>query len=247
MKKKGGKSYHRQAPRPSRKPTTNAGLPPLAMWDFEHCDAKRCSGRKLLRQGDLYLLALQERFRGVALSPMGTEPVSPADGELMRTAGLAVVDCSWARLEEVPFKRLKAEAPRLVPYLVAANSVNYGRPWRLNCAEALAAALYIGGLKDEARLVLRSFSWGDEFFRINEELLDGYAECTSSAEVSAFQQQKLEEIEQMKAEKLRTKEDNKDSEDPYGITHLLPPMDTDTEEEEEEEEEMEQSFGNMTI
>lgn len=80
----------------------------------------------------------------------------------------------------------------LVPFLVAANTVNYGRPYKLNCAEALAAGLWICGLQEDAQLILSNFSYGEEFIHLNRELLDAYAECKDGDEVIAAQNAYLE-------------------------------------------------------
>lgn len=55
--------------------------------------------------------------------------------------------------------RIKGTAPRLLPFLVAANPVNYGKACKLSCAEAFAAALYICGLKEESVAILSRFKW----------------------------------------------------------------------------------------
>jgi pre-rRNA-processing protein TSR3 len=56
---------------------------------------------------------------------------------------------------------------KLVPYLVATNPVNYGKPWRLNCAEALAAAFHICGFDEWGDALLSKFSWGHAFMKVN--------------------------------------------------------------------------------
>ncbi|KAG0322014.1 ribosome biogenesis protein tsr3 [Dissophora globulifera] len=168
---------------------------PLGMWDFEHCDPKRCSGKKLVRKGLVKTLKINQRFLGVCMTPNGEQAVSPADRDIVAEHGLAVVDCSWAKLADVPFKKLRAGHDRLLPYLVATNPVNYGRPWKLNCVEALAACFYITGFDEYGDELLSKFKWGHAFRKVNAELLSKYSKCTDSASVIATQNEYLAMIE----------------------------------------------------
>lgn len=79
-----------------------------------------------------------------------------------------------------------------MPHLVAANTVNYGRPYKLNCAEALAAGLYICGMPRDAQIVMSRFSYGSEFLRLNAELLAAYAACRDGLEVVRVQNEWIE-------------------------------------------------------
>ena len=171
-----------------------------ACWDLGHCDPKRCSGKKLIRLGMMRDLHLGQRHNGVIITPNGRVVVSPADRELMDQYGAAVVECSWARTKEVQWNKVGGKCERLLPYLVAANSVNYGKPWRLNCVEALAAAFYICGHADWAEQILGPFSYGESFLEINASLLKRYAACQDAAEVKKTEDEWMERLEREYAE-----------------------------------------------
>lgn len=178
----------------SSKPNPLKGLQ-LRMWDFAQCDPKRCTGARLARRGVFRTQPLKQPFRGIVLSPNGTVSVSPADRPILEDLGLSVIDCSWARLAEIPFKQMRAGHHRLLPFLVAANTVNYGKPSKLSCAEAAAATLYICGFVDAAKAVLDEFSWGREFIKINVELLELYRTSADADDVVRRQNEWLEKVE----------------------------------------------------
>ncbi|KAF7561998.1 hypothetical protein G7046_g2162 [Stylonectria norvegica] len=186
-------------PRPSFK---------AACWDLGHCDPKRCSGKRLMRLGLMRELHMGQRHNGVIITPNGKQVVSPADRELMDQFGAAVVECSWARTEEVQWNKVGGKCERLLPYLVAANSVNYGKPWRLNCVEALAAAFAICGHFDWAQQILAPFSYGESFMEINSSILKRYAACTDAADVKKTEAEWMEQLEKEYAESREEGDDD---------------------------------------
>jgi pre-rRNA-processing protein TSR3 len=72
---------------------------------------------------------------------------------------------------------------RCLPILIAGNPVNFGKATKLTTAEAIAAALYIAGFKQEAVELLSIFTWGHTFFELNGTLLDSYAQAKDSGEI----------------------------------------------------------------
>lgn len=122
----------------------------------------------------------------VILNPFSDKAFSPADRERLERRGLAAIDCSWIHADQV-FELSMHGISRCLPYLIAANPVNYGVPTKLSTVEALAAALYIGGFKEKAERLLSIFKWGPNFIVLNQEFLDGYARARDSTEVVEVQ------------------------------------------------------------
>ncbi len=186
-----------ETPYPSMQKVVHNGLNglKLRMWDFSQCDPKRCTGARLSRRGILQSMPLRQPFRGIVLSPNGKISVSPSDKDILEENGISVIDCSWARLAEIPFHQMRAGHHRLLPFLVAANPVNYGRPSKLSCAEAAAATLYICGRVEGAKSIMSEFGWGTEFFKLNEELLELYRTAKDAEDVIARQNKWLANAE----------------------------------------------------
>lgn len=146
------------------------------------CDPKRCTSKKLARFGVVVLASRPAGLpRGaVVLTPTAPRAFSRADAPRAERFGLAVLDVSWKR---GTFPSIRPRVGRALPYLVAANPVNYGKPFTLSSAEAFAAALVILGHEDEARSILGKFAWGEQFLSLNAEPLDEYRRAKDSSDV----------------------------------------------------------------
>lgn len=157
-------------------------------------DPAKCTARKLERFHMAELVDEREVPRGaVLLHPFADQALSPADREHLATSGLAALDCSWKRAREA-FEQLGDRAePRALPYLVAANPVNYGKAFQLSTVEAVASALTILGRRQDAETAMSKFGWHESFWAMNEQPLAAYAECADSTEVVEAQQAFLPE------------------------------------------------------
>ena len=154
-------------------------------------DPDKCTARKLSRF-DLAELHRSDRATpaGIVLNPHAERALSPADMELARERGLVALDCSWESAGEKQFS-MRGEH-RALPYLVAANPINFGRPMELTTVEAFAAGLHILGEPEQAEEVLGKFTWGETFTELNEEPLRRYSECEDSSEIVEIQQEYLD-------------------------------------------------------
>lgn len=152
-----------------------------------------------MRHGLVKKLRLGQKFGGVILTPVAKKCLSPADKEIVLNNGICVVDCSWAQLDATPFHRMKGPNMRLLPYLVASNTVNYGKPCELSCVEAIAACLQIVGFGKAAERYLNKFTWGLNFLELNKEFFTSYQTCSSSQEVVDAQSSCLKQLQEEKS------------------------------------------------
>jgi pre-rRNA-processing protein TSR3 len=160
----------------------------IVVYHAGQCDPKKCTALKLKRH-ELVRLVPKVRLlpkRAIMLNPFSKIAFSPADRQRIEKFGLAALDCSWEHAENVLLKRVRGTS-RCLPILIAGNPVNFGKPTKLTTVEALAAALYIAGLGEEANILLSIFSWGHTFIEINQERLENYAKAKDSTEIIRLQ------------------------------------------------------------
>jgi pre-rRNA-processing protein TSR3 len=167
-------------------------VPEIRLYAYHagQCDPKKCTSRKLERLGLITFVPRIASLPGgtVLLTPEGERALSRADAPRARRHGLSVLDLSWKVTEKKGgFPSAPKAAGRALPYLLAANPVNYGKPFILSSAEALAAALVILGEEGQARALLAKFAWGEQFLVLNREPLEAYREAVDSAGVVAAQ------------------------------------------------------------
>jgi pre-rRNA-processing protein TSR3 len=124
--------------------------------------------------------------RAVVLNPFSSIAFSPADRNRIEDFGLVALDCSWEHAEKVLLKHAKGTS-RCLPLLFAGNPVNFGKATKLATVEALAAALYIAGFKQEAEELLSIFVWGHTFLQLNYSALESYSTAQDSTEVVRIQ------------------------------------------------------------
>lgn len=151
-------------------------------------DPKKCTARKMIRFGFArHLRKLSEiPLPAIVLDPTSPKAVSLEDRNAVVGSGLVVLDMSWNKLERVP-QSILSKTRRALPFLVAANPVNWGKAAQLSSVEAVAAALFIVGEKEHAATILAKFTWGIGFLQLNRELLERYSRALTSKEVVEIQ------------------------------------------------------------
>ncbi len=169
--------------------------PPEEVRDLVHIyregddDPDRCSALRLERMDVATVHSSVDSLpSGTVLDPFADTAFSPAD-----SPPVVAVDASWENAEEV-FERIEGRR-RSLPFLVAANPVNYGHAYQLNTAEACIAALYILGEPDATREVADAVDYGDTFLTLNQEPLERYSDCRDSKDVVRVQEDYLADDE----------------------------------------------------
>ncbi len=166
---------------------------PVIIHDKCQCDPKKCTAKRMIKFGlgkEAKLLS-DIPAGAIVLSPFAKQALSPADRGHARK-GLAVMDLTWTNIDGFP--RIRKAEERALPYLLASNPVNWGRPMELNSAEAVLASLIILGEAEQAEGFMGRFNWAPEFIRLNGAMLEDYSRAADSAEVVRIQNEYIEAV-----------------------------------------------------
>jgi len=129
-------------------------------------------------------------YGSISLNPFADKALSKEDLDTAVKHGITALDCSWQLADDVfdKLERRRKMRPRALPFLVAANPTNYGKPFKLSTLEALAAALFILGSVQRAEELLALYKWGPNFLTLNREPLEAYSKAYTSQEIVKLQE-----------------------------------------------------------
>ncbi|MDH7556592.1 MAG: DUF367 family protein [Candidatus Methanosuratincola sp.] len=166
-------------------------MPRIYIYHKRECDVKKCTALKLgkFRLAEIVYNVRELPRTSLLLYPFCENVLSPIDKEIASRGALAAIDCSWNQFqtERIPHSL----ALRKLPFLLAANPVNYSVPYRLSTLEALAAALYILGFTEHSSLLLSKVKWGATFFTLNAEPLSLYSKANSQEDIRRIEKEYL--------------------------------------------------------
>ena len=157
----------------------------LIVYHANEDDPKKCSARKLAKFG---FVKLETNIRkapknSILLNPFAEKSLSKEDLEIAEKNGVLAVDCSWKNVENnFDFLDKRCES-RALPFVVAANPVNFGKPFKLTTLEAFATSLYIFGEIEKAKEILNLYKWGPHFLELNKQPLQEYRLAKNSKEI----------------------------------------------------------------
>ena len=154
-------------------------------------DPRKCSTRKLAKFGHVKLETHIRKMPHdcILLNPFAEKSLSREDLNIARKNGITAVDCSWKNAEKSFDFLNKHNHPRALPYLVAVNPVNYGKPGKLTTLEAISATLYILGYVEKAEQLLELYKWGPHFLIMNKEPLEEYRKAKDSKRIIEIMKQ----------------------------------------------------------
>lgn len=165
---------------------------PLIVYKTNQDDKKKCSARKLAKFGFAVLEKKIDKlpYGCVLLDPFAKKAFSKEDLNNAKTHGLLAIDCSWKNAEEIflVVKKRKKTVSRALPFLLATNPLNFGKPFKLTTLEAFAGALYILGYSKQCEKILGIYNWGKNFLKVNKEPLELYGKAVNSKEIIKFQE-----------------------------------------------------------
>ena len=164
--------------------------PVHAIW-LAQDDPKKNTAVRLSKKNQIKLHTNFNRLprKGILLDPLCGKVFGPEDHAILDSGSLVGLDCSWKHIEESVEKVSQNTrlTKRMLPLLLAANPVNWGKASKLSTAEALAACLYLANHVDQSKKILSAFNWGMRFIELNFEPLEAYRKATSSSELVNLQ------------------------------------------------------------